>query len=119
MADGGGKRRGEAIAMMIAASTMAEVSRMTTRTTKGGAKEKDAVHLLAGSCCRIPSLLVLLLVACLTPCPYHRGGVGGVSGGGGSGRRQSLSKWRGAPASKANADGDGMDEDSEGPKNKI
>jgi hypothetical protein len=81
----------------------------------------------------LPHPLVLLPLACLTPYPHHCGGTGsgmgggvgggmggGVGGGmgndGGSGRQQSSSKWRGAPASKANANGDGMDEDGEGPK---
>jgi hypothetical protein len=43
---------------------------------------------------------------------------GGVGHGGGSGRQQLLSKWRGAPTLKAYANGNGMDEDGEGPKTK-
>jgi hypothetical protein len=67
--------------------------------------------------------LILLLLACLTPCPYHHGGMGrgagsGAGNGVGSGRQQSLLKWRGAPALKANANGNGMDADGEGPKTK-
>ncbi len=41
------KRRGKVIVMMIAASKMTEASTMTMPTTKGGAKEEDAVHCLA------------------------------------------------------------------------
>jgi hypothetical protein len=41
---GGGKRRGEAIAMMITASKMVEVLTMTTCTTKGSDKEDGAVR---------------------------------------------------------------------------
>ncbi len=73
-----------------------------------------AAHLL-------PHLLILLLLVCLTSCPYHCGGVGsgmgdGRGGGTDSGRQQPSSKWRGAPASTANADCNEMDEDGEGPK---
>jgi hypothetical protein len=39
--------------------------------------------------------------------------------GGGSERGQLSSKWRGAPASKAYLDGNGMDEDGEGSKIKY
>jgi hypothetical protein len=44
LADGGEGRRGEAVALMIAASKMPEVSTMTMHTTKGGTKEDGAVH---------------------------------------------------------------------------
>jgi hypothetical protein len=44
------------------------------------------------------------------------GMVSGVGSGNGRRRQQLLLKWMGAPAFKANANGNGMDEDSEGPK---
>jgi hypothetical protein len=50
------------------------------------------------------------------------GGVGGDSGksnGGCSERQQSMSKLRGAPASKANTINNRMNEDGEGPKVKY
>ncbi len=80
---------------------------MTTCTTKGSAEEEDAVRSPTAAAVAASTHPPSLCMSRPLPLPSwwlaQAWAVGGRQNGG-------------APASKANADGDGMDEDGEGPK---